>query len=51
MPKFDPQLIKVPRSALEEVMTRIPLTICNLGDKSASCRVYLGGRCPMADKI
>ena len=36
MPQFDPQLIQVMRSALEEVMTRVPLEY-----STSAIKVYL----------
>jgi hypothetical protein len=37
--KVDPQLVTVMRSALEEVMTRVPLEYFNRINKGVSCRM------------
>ncbi|HLN08156.1 MAG TPA: hypothetical protein VK281_04230 [Xanthobacteraceae bacterium] len=34
MPQFDPELVAVMRSALEEVMTRVPLEYASVGTKA-----------------
>ena len=34
MPQFDPELVQVMRSALEDVMTRVPLEISNTTTKA-----------------
>ena len=34
MPRFDPELIRVMRAVLDDVMTRVPLEMANTGTKA-----------------
>ena len=44
MPQFDPELIQIMRSVLEDIMAKVPLEHSTPASEGIPCRVYLEGR-------